>query len=495
VLSTWPRFGASHMMMLLCHDPDSSLSRNVGTNDWAVRYRKIKSYIFMDTLFVTGAAKRLQGNICAQLFVSDRGFVAFYPMKKQQDSFLEIKLFAKDIRTPEVLVCDPHLAQIKCEVQEFCTQIGTMLKVLKAENQWANCTKLYIGLMKEAMRKDMHSSGSPLALWNSCMERQALIFQITAKKLFQLNRTNPHTMTFGTKADISHICQYGWYKWVYYRDVKTSFPYQREWLRRCLGPAKNEGNVMAQWILKENGQVVPCHMLCHLTPAELSPSNKVEMEERTLFNVALRGVLGNSVKISKVVPLDNNATKAFDALWDLDHYEDDDEVLPFIPESDLKDAAGKLFEVCSVTNTLINAEVMLPNGNSMAIAKVVRRGVDDEGCLVGTFNDNPLLNTLLYECKFGDGTMRAYSANTIDSNIFMELDADGYSSSLLYEIVDHKSSEEATKMTDKYFITKTGTKWMHHMTQGWKFLVQWANGTHQWIDLKILKESNPVQVA
>jgi hypothetical protein len=36
---------------------------------------------------------------------------------------------------------------------------------------------------------------------------------------------------------------------------------------------------------------------------------------------------------------------------------------------------------------------------------------------------------------------------------------------------------------------------MHQTTQGWKFLVQRANGTRQWIDLKILKESNPVQVA
>ena len=96
----------------------------------------------------------------------------------------------------------------------------------------------------------------------------------------------------------------------------------------------------------------------------------------------------------------------------------------------------------------------------MAIAKMVRGGIDNEGCLVGTFNDNPLLNTLLYECKLDDGMTRAYSANTIASNIFMESDADGLSSSLLYEIVDHKSSGEATKMTDKYLITKIGTKRM-----------------------------------
>ena len=30
---------------------------------------------------------------------------------------------------------------------------------------------------------------------------------------------------------------------------------------------------------------------------------------------------------------------------------------------------------------------------------------------------------------------------------------------------------------------------------GMKIPVQWTNGSRQWIDLKILKESNPVQVA
>jgi hypothetical protein len=180
------------------------------------------------------------------IFVLDKGFVALYPMKHQHDYFLALDQFAKDVGAPNVLVCDPHPAQTKQEVREFCTQIGTTLKVLAAETQWANRTKLYIGLMKEAKRKDMRSSGSPLVLWDYCMERRALIFQIIAKKLFQLNGTNPHTMTFGTKADISNLYQYGWYKWVYFRDIKTSFPYQKEQLGRCLGPAKNEGNEMVQ---------------------------------------------------------------------------------------------------------------------------------------------------------------------------------------------------------------------------------------------------------
>jgi hypothetical protein len=47
-----------------------------------------------------------------------------------------------------------------------------------------------------------------------------------------------------------------------------------------------EGNAMAQWILKENGKVVPHCTLRRLTPAELSSSIEVEMEKHSLFNVA-----------------------------------------------------------------------------------------------------------------------------------------------------------------------------------------------------------------
>jgi hypothetical protein len=125
---------------------------------------------------VTGSAKSSHGNICAQLFVSDKEFVAIYPMKKHSDYFLALQQFAKDVGAPDVLVYDPHLAQTKWEVQEFCTQIGTTLKVLEAKTQWANRAELYIGLVKEAVHKDMQMTGSPLVLGDYCMERRALIF-------------------------------------------------------------------------------------------------------------------------------------------------------------------------------------------------------------------------------------------------------------------------------------------------------------------------------
>ena len=149
----------------------------------------------------------------------------------------------------------------------------------------------------------------------------------------------------------------------------------------------------------------------------------------------------------------------------------------------------------SLTDTLTNAGVLLPHEDSQAIANVVRQMVDSEGKLIGEHTNNPLLNTLVYGCVFDDGTTREYAANTIASHIFMESDADGFSSSFLYHIIDHKSLGEAINMADKYITTKTGARHLCQTTVGWKFIVEWANSWRQWIDLKLLKESNPVQVA
>jgi hypothetical protein len=153
------------------------------------------------------------------------------------------------------------------------SQIGTTLQVLEANTQWANQAELYVGLLKEAIQKDMQETNSPLVLWDYCLERLVLIFQVMSKKSFQLNGTNPHMATFGMEADILHLCQFGWYEWVYYWDQLASFSFPKECLGWCLGPVKNEGNAMAQWILNENGWVVVRRSMRRLTPHELWPSN------------------------------------------------------------------------------------------------------------------------------------------------------------------------------------------------------------------------------
>ena len=62
-------------------EANSKLSSNFGTNDRMLRYRRIKSYFFTDTFFVTKKAASSRGYTCMQIFVSDKGYVFIAAMK------------------------------------------------------------------------------------------------------------------------------------------------------------------------------------------------------------------------------------------------------------------------------------------------------------------------------------------------------------------------------------------------------------------------------
>ena len=54
------------------HDGNSTLSRNISTNDRRLRYAQINCNLYTDTLFVTKKLKYSQGHTFQQFFVSDK---------------------------------------------------------------------------------------------------------------------------------------------------------------------------------------------------------------------------------------------------------------------------------------------------------------------------------------------------------------------------------------------------------------------------------------
>ena len=79
----------------------------------------------------------------------------------------------------------------------------------------------------------------------------------------------------------------------------------------------------------------------------------------------------------------------------------------------------------AVNYKMIQLEVLLHHGEGLQVAKVVRLSLDDHGNLVGSYSDNPILNSLLYEVEFPDGTTKPYAANMIAQNIHDSVDGDG----------------------------------------------------------------------
>ena len=126
-----------------------------------LQYKRIQSTFFTDTMVITPKSKSTQGNKYCQVFVSDKGFVAVYPMKSQSEFLQALHWFCKQIGVHVTLVMDGHKAQKSDATRRFCHQVGTTLHVLEPATPWANRAELYIGLLKEAVMKDLTASYSP----------------------------------------------------------------------------------------------------------------------------------------------------------------------------------------------------------------------------------------------------------------------------------------------------------------------------------------------
>ena len=472
---------------LLRRSQDPKLSRNYSTGDRMLRYKRIDQYFFMDTFFAhKHKGKSSRGYTCMQLFVTDKGFVHVIPMRSKSEVPMALKMFAKDVGAPDAIICDAAREQISKEVRDFCHKIGTSLRVLEEGTPWANRAELYIGLLKEAVRKDIKESDCPLVFWDYCCERRARINNMTASKLFQLEGRNAHFSVTGEDGDISNLCRFAWYEWCYYRDHTAGFPLQREILGRVLGPANGEGNEMAQWILKANGRVVPRRTAIPLTISQ--QNSESEKKKRVLFDKLIAERWGSSISPAPI---------QIDSENELEPYKDLDESPREMPEFNdpIDHDTSQLVDQQPAYDKLIHSEITLPQDNKLRNAKILRRTIDSTGCIVGTYNDNPILNTLIYDVEFPDGEVKEYSANVIAENLLSQVDDEGFTTTVFDSILDYKKDKDAIEKKDLYYKNKLGIKRMRKSTCGYKFLILWKDGKETWIALKDMKESHPVELA
>ena len=466
-----------------------TLDRHYSTNDRPVRYNRIDDHFFMDTLLVSkkiGPSKR--GNTCAQIFVTDKGYVLVMCMKKRKDLYKAVKYFFKKLGVPNFIVADPIGEHRGGPAHKVCSEAGCDIRLLEKNTPWANRAELYIGLFKRAVKKDLMESNAPLALWDYCLERRMKVHNCTARDLFQLEDQTPHYHVHGTEPDISNVSRFEWYEWVYFRDAdREGFPQQDAILGRALGPCENASNEMAQWVMRIDGRVFPRRTLRSLTDIELQ--SPIEQKKRDTFDAAIQRILGDSM------------TKASDEMMrpeagifgvDEDPLYDAEEIAGGDADA-VKEDDGIDEDV--LYDKFINAEVMLPNGDVNQCATVVRRTMNLEGDTYGTAHANPMLDTRVYDVMFEDGTVKQYGANIIAENIYSQVDQEGFQYLHLQEILEHRKTEEAVERDDMYIYNSRGNRGLRKTTAGWDFKVLWKDGSSSWTSLRELKESNPVDIA
>ena len=83
-------------------------------------------------------------------------------MKAKTEIIDAVKAFAKKIGVPTALLLDSVGEQRLKELSKVSKEMCCPLNYLERATQRGNLVELYIGLLKEAVQKDMKDSNSPL---------------------------------------------------------------------------------------------------------------------------------------------------------------------------------------------------------------------------------------------------------------------------------------------------------------------------------------------
>ncbi len=186
--------------------------------------------------------------------------------------------------------------------------------------------------------------------------------------------------------------------------------------------------------------------------------------------------------------------------------DDNKEVKPFVPI--MTDAEPSQIPEQDAVNAIVNTIPGLDHLHDIFVNMEVKLNKEEKelyrnGNTIGQAHKNPVLNTLMYEVKFNDGTSCVYVANIITENMWRSVNNEGYHEDLLHAILDHQFSKNAKK--DGYIHNRHGRRRLRKTTRGVQLLVAICDGidppnderkiVKQWCDLKDLKELHPIEVA
>ena len=137
----------------------------------------------------------------------------------------------------------------------------------------------------------------------------------------------------------------------------------------------------------------------------------------------------------------------------------------------------------------------LPKGEAVQNAKVIGHATDKYGNVIGTYDENPYYNTMVYDVEFPDIEIKEYSSNVIAKNMYAQVDAEVFSRSLFDSILDFEKDVNTVDKENMHVTRNSRQRLVRKNTAGQKILVIWKNSTEKCIPLSIMKNYKQVEVA
>jgi hypothetical protein len=110
-------------------------------------------------------------------------------------------------------------------------------------------------------------------------------------------------------------------------------------------------------------------------------------------------------------------------------------------------------------NTYFNMELAVPrDSDGPKFARVTKHLRDKDGLSNGKANNNPILDTRMYEVEYPNRHKASLAANAIADNTFAPVSNKGNQHVLLEEIIEHQTNGREVKQQDAFLTTCDGNK-------------------------------------
>jgi hypothetical protein len=188
------------------------LARRFPTNDRMLCYKRLPHTIFTNTLFAGTPSH--SGSKCAQAYSTSFGLARAHPMTRKGEAHETLSLLFHHDGVPPTMVLDGLKEQCQGDFKRKLCESDCHTRQTEPYSLWQQAAEGCIHELKQGVSRKMIKTSFPRVLWDHCIELEALIHSSTGNNVYVTSGEMPETIMTGSTADISHICEFGWYDWV-----------------------------------------------------------------------------------------------------------------------------------------------------------------------------------------------------------------------------------------------------------------------------------------
>jgi len=464
------------------------LTRRFRTDKAHMRFRRLttkQGQFYVDTL--KSKVKSIRGFTCGNLYTNNLGFRKFFPMSTESDTPPTLQAFITLVGLPHAMHSDNAKVFVEGDFSRKCTKFDIKQTFTEPHSPWQDRAETGIREIKAYGRRTMAETQAPIRLWCFAYEYAADICCLLATGLYDLGGRTPYEHVMQHTPDISEYTVFKWYQWAYYWDELE----KEKKLCRWLGTASNVGQSMCFWVLLPNEEFIARSTVIPIPDMDLNDA--ILKERMNQFTLKLHDSIGDHTTAVVKEETVNDDKIYYDAFFDTT--QDDDITWPWEKELDELPLADETEATLEALDIYIGTQVVLPGTDGETVlAKVAGRKRDHNGLLVGTDNQNPILDTRVYQVEFPDGHLEEYSTNMIAEALYSQVDEEGFDTGILQEICDHQMTNSAVPISEG-FSGEGKQKKPVVTTKGWKLKVLWKDGSYDWLPLSQVKAANPIETA